>query len=81
MSISTAKHAARPGFVLCVENGKYEADLLIGKVYKAIKPEKNDRPVDLRVIDESGEDYLYPAKWFVAVDLPPRAKRALALAR
>jgi hypothetical protein len=45
-----------------------------------VKAERNDRPSDLRVIDESGEDYLYPAKWFVSVQLPPKAKRVLATA-
>ena len=81
MSISsTAKHRSPPDFVICVENGEYEADLLIGKVYRTAKPEKNDRPAEMRVIDESGEDYLYPAKWFVPVDLPPRARRVLATA-
>jgi hypothetical protein len=35
----------------------------------------------MRVIDESGEDYLYPAKWFVPVELPAKAKRVLSTAR
>jgi hypothetical protein len=82
MSTSTAtKHrTSKPAaFVVCLENGEYEADLVVGKVYRTVKPERNDRPADLRVIDESGEDYLYPAKWFAPVELPPRAKRALAV--
>ena len=70
----------QPAFVLCLEHGEYEADLIVGKMYRTAKPEKNDRPVDLRVIDESGEDYLYPAKWFVPVELPAKAKRVLTTA-
>ncbi len=81
MSTSTvAKRSIRAPFVVCIENGEYEADLLIGKIYRTVKPERNDRPADLRVVDESGEDYLYPAKWFVPVQLPPKAKRALTTA-
>lgn len=52
----------------------------MGKVYKVIKPEKSDGRTSLRVIDEEGEDYLYPAKWFVPVDLPPKARRAVTMA-
>jgi hypothetical protein len=79
MSTNGAKHrSSRPAFVLCLENGEYEADLVVGKIYRTAKPEKNDRPADLRVIDESREDYLYPAKWFVPVELPAKAKRVLA---
>jgi hypothetical protein len=81
MSISNVtKRTVRSPFVVCLENGEYEADLLVGKIYRTAKPERNDRLADLRIIDESGEDYLYPAKWFVPVELPPRAKRVLATA-
>ncbi len=80
MSTNGTKYRTRASHVICLERGEYEADLVIGKVYRTAKPEQNDRPVDLRVIDESGEDYLYPAKWFVPVDLPAKAKRVLAAA-
>jgi hypothetical protein len=78
MSTNGTKSRTRAAYVVCLEHGEYEADLLVGKIYRTAKPEKNDRPVDLRVIDESGEDYLYPAKWFVPVELPAKAKRVLA---
>ena len=78
MSINGTKHRTRPAYVVCLEHGEYEADLVVGKIYRTARSEKSDRPVDLRVIDESGEDYLYPAKWFVVVDLPAKAKRMLA---
>jgi len=65
-------------YVVCIANDGYETELLIGKVYRVLRPLKGDRPVEIRVVDESGEDYLYPAKWFVKVELPPKAKRVLS---
>ena len=64
-------------FAVCIRNGEYEADLVVGKIYRVVKPEANDRPADIRVLDESGEDYLYPRTWFVPVALPLRVKKAL----
>ena len=63
---------------MCVDNSGHEASLLLGKVYQVIKPLVNDWPTWLRVIDEEGEDYLYPAKRFVPIELPPAAKKAVA---
>jgi aspartyl protease family protein len=70
--------SAPAGFAVCIRNGEYEADLIVGKVYCVLKPKPRDRPADIRVVDESGEDYLYPRQWFVAIDLPAKAKKALA---
>ncbi len=66
-----------PRFYICIDDGYDDISLKVGKVYAVIKPEPSDRPNDLRVIDEEGEDYLYPAKSFVPVELPPRARRAV----
>jgi hypothetical protein len=52
----------------------------VGKIYRVVKPKRNDRSSDIRVLDESGEDYLYPRHWFVPVELPLKAKKALAAA-
>jgi len=49
----------------------------VGKVYRVLRPQRGDRPYDLRVVDEEGEDYLYPARRFVKIDLPLRARKAL----
>jgi hypothetical protein len=65
---------------VCVDNAGNEVSLEVGKLYRQIKPHKNDMKNWVRVIDESGEDYLFPAKRFVAVDLPPKARRAIATA-
>ena len=43
--------------------------LEVGKVYRALPPESKDPPYGLRVIDEDGEDYLYPAEWFMPLRL------------
>jgi hypothetical protein len=52
----------------------------VGKAYKVIRPEANDPAYFFRVVDDEGEDYLYPADWFFPVELPPKAKRALVAA-
>ena len=53
------------------------ASLEIHKICRVIPDQDTERDGDLRIIDESGEDYLYPAKYFVAIDLPQETKRAL----
>lgn len=66
-----------PYFAVCVDNRGHEGSLWIGKIYRVIKPQGNDRPTDVRVIDEEGEDYLYSADQFVEVELPLSARRAV----
>ncbi|MEO8349550.1 MAG: hypothetical protein ABI610_11605 [Acidobacteriota bacterium] len=61
-------------FVLCVQDGGYPVSLEIRKVYRVV-PDR--AAVDLgliRVVDESGEDYLYPEDLFVPIELPTAAK-------
>ncbi len=60
-------------FLLCVKNDDYPASLEIRKVYRAIPDEDAVARHFVRVIDESGEDYLYPDSYFVAIDLPQAA--------
>ena len=66
-----------PLFAICVDNHGYELSLLVGKVYQVVKPQANDAPYDLRIIDEEAEDYLYPAERFVPLDLPAKARKAV----
>ena len=54
-------------FVVCVRNGGYPAALELRKVYRVLGDEQGSRRHQLRVIDESGEDYLYPEEYFVFV--------------
>jgi hypothetical protein len=70
---------AREGqkFAICVDNADYPASLELRKIYRVIPDPEAAQDGDLRVIDESGEDYLYPADYFVIVDFPPVAVRAL----
>jgi hypothetical protein len=77
-SASRANGRRYPYFVLCIDNRGYLASLQVGKVYQVLKPIDGDLPSDLRLVDEDGEDYLYSPERFVAIDLPPRAKRAVA---
>lgn len=57
-------------FAICVENTGYPASLEILKVYQVLPDEEAELENDLRLIDESGEDYLYPASYFVLIELP-----------
>lgn len=63
---------------MCIENQGYTASLDKRKVYEVLAPLPSDPEMMIRVIDESGEDYLFPAKWFVPLELPPKARRAIA---
>ncbi len=66
-----------PRFAICIDNSHYPASLELHKVYRAVFDEDAERDGDLRVIDESGEDYLYPADYFLLVDLPRDAVATL----
>ena len=62
-------------FAICIDNEGYEASLELRKVYQVLAPEKNDPKDHIRVIDESGEDYLYYKEGFEAIDLSQRTER------
>ena len=64
-------------FALCIEDKDCD-DLERSKVYAVLPDASARRDGYLRVVDESGEDYLYPEAYFVALDLPSKAKAALA---
>ena len=68
---------AEPQFVVCVNNKQYGASLELRKLYQVVPDEGTAKHRQLRVIDESGEDYLYPEDYFVAVDLPQSAEKAV----
>jgi hypothetical protein len=65
-------------YLLCVNNEAYPASLEVRKVYKALPDDIAASRGFVRVIDESGEDYLFPSDCFVAVDLPREAARVFA---
>jgi len=66
-------------FVLCIENKDCE-DLEKRKIYQVLPDDKAEKEGYLRVIDESGEDYLYPQSYFILVQLPREAQEALQAA-
>jgi hypothetical protein len=59
-----------PEFVVCLKNDGYAASLERHKIYRVLADPEAERHVDLRIVDESGEDYLYPKDWFVRVTVP-----------
>jgi hypothetical protein len=61
---------------ICLDNAGYEVSLQRRKIYVALPDVKADRTGYLRIIDVSGEDYLYPAHRFVAAELPNSTRRA-----
>ena len=64
-------------FAICLDNEGYEASLQLRKLYQVVAPEANDPKGYIRIVDESGEDYLYSAKAFETIDIPPRTERKL----
>lgn len=67
-------------FVLCIENNDCD-DLVKRKIYQMLPDEAAEKEGYIRVIDESGEDYLYPQSYFIVVQLPRKAQEALQLSK
>ena len=64
-------------FAVCVSNADYPASLELHKIYRVLSDEDAAIDGDIRVVDESGEDYLYPAEYFVFVELPKSVEKSL----
>jgi hypothetical protein len=73
----TARKKPEPRFAICVNNAEYPVSLELHKIYRILADAEAERDGDLRIVDESGEDYLYPAAYFVLVDLPRETARVL----
>ena len=67
-------------FVLCIKNDDCE-DLELRKAYQVLPDRKALQDGYLRIVDESGEDYLYPESYFVPISLTSKAQDALLVAR
>ena len=67
-------------FVLCIENKDCD-DLEKRKVYQVLPDDKAADEGYLRIVDESGEDYLYPGSYFISVELPHKVQDALRIPR
>lgn len=66
-----------PQFAVCIYNADYPASLELHKIYRVVPDGDAAQDGDIRVIDESGEDYLYPAAWFAIVELPPAVQDSI----
>lgn len=64
-------------FAVCVNNADYPASLELHKIYRVLPDADAASDGDLRVVDESGEDYLYPAEYFVLIELPQAVRKSL----
>jgi hypothetical protein len=64
-------------FAICVNNSEYPVSLELHKMYRVLSDKDAALDGDLRIIDESGEDYLYPAEYFLILDLPGDVEHTL----
>ena len=72
--------SAQHQFAICVQNEGYPVSLELWKVYRVVPDKKAAEHHLVRVIDESGEDYLYDDGWLVPIKLPQAAKEAILAA-
>ena len=71
---------ARKRFAVCLRNTGYEASLERRKIYQVLPDARASRHDLLRVVDESGEDYLYPESYFAPISLPQPLRKAVLAA-
>jgi hypothetical protein len=64
-------------FVVCLKNEGYAASLEVHKIYRVTHDLEADRDGDLRIVNECGEDYLYPKDWFVLIEVPEAVEASL----
>ena len=64
-------------FVVCINNSDYPASLELHKIYRVIADKEAEEEGDIRIIDESGEDYLYPSSYFVPIQVPQPVEESL----
>lgn len=77
---SSTKKRARTQYVVCIKNEDYSASLELRKLYPVV-PDRVAARVGLRrIIDESGEDYLYPESYFIDIKLPSSVEKIVRLA-
>ena len=67
-------------FALCINNAGYEASLIPHKIYEIMPDAQAEQDDFIRIIDESGEDYLYHKSYFVVTVLPEKMEQALVMA-
>lgn len=67
-------------YVVCINNEDYEVDLELRKIYLVISDAKAESRGFFRIMDESGEDYLYPRSFFLPISVPKTIQKALVRA-
>jgi hypothetical protein len=72
-----SRRTSAPKYAVCVDNSGYPASLELHKIYRVLRDDDAFEQGDLRIIDESGEDYLYSSKRFVPIELPKKLKASL----
>jgi hypothetical protein len=77
LSIMKQKKKPAHKFAVCVNNADYPVALELHKIFRVLPDVDATEDGDIRVIDESGEDYLYPAEYFVFVDLPQAVEKSM----
>ena len=65
-------------FVICIKNDDFPASLEVRKLYSRIPDSDAEKHGQIRIVDESGDDYLYPEEYFTAIDLPVEVARSIA---
>jgi hypothetical protein len=68
--------SSQPRFAVCVNNTADPDDLKVRTIYQVLSDESAARSHYIRVVDETGEDYLYPAELFVIIDVPAEVQKA-----
>ena len=71
------RRKTRTTFAVCIDNRGYPASLELHKIYRVVPDEEAAADGDIRIVDESGEDYLYAAERFVEIEPPQTVKRSL----
>lgn len=64
-------------FAICIDNTDYEVSLILGKVYPILPDARAAKDGLIRIIDESGEDYLFDKSYFAFVDLPVAVRKKI----
>ena len=75
---SKKRKSSTPQFAVCVSNNDYPSSLEIRKIYRVLPDTEAAERGLMRVVDESGADYLYPESYFVQISLPHSVERALS---
>jgi hypothetical protein len=71
------KATERSRFAVCIENRWYAASLELRKIYRVVPDASATMHHQIRIVDESGEDYLYPQQYFMPIELPQPLEQAL----